>query len=83
MATPKTIGASHATAIGAPATASDPLIVETIRLRTLAASGLLPPVPGDSATSDVAWGDPEIGTYHSFGGRLIADFGPEATKRYF
>ncbi|HEY4993284.1 MAG TPA: UvrD-helicase domain-containing protein, partial [Nakamurella sp.] len=41
------------------------------RLRKLGASELVRPEVGDGVA-----GDPEIATYHSFGGRLIADFGP-------
>jgi DNA helicase-2/ATP-dependent DNA helicase PcrA len=40
------------------------------RLRVLAQSGLC---PGD--TAEALSGDAEVATYHSFGGRLIADFG--------
>ena len=43
------------------------------RLRMLGAGDLVRQLSGDSLA-----GDPEIGTYHSFGGRLIADFGPLA-----
>ncbi|MGS0684193.1 ATP-dependent helicase [Nakamurella sp. GG22] len=42
------------------------------RLRMLAASGI-----GGLDAQDLL-GDPEVATYHSFGGRLIADFGPLA-----
>lgn len=41
------------------------------RLRMLGGSDII-----GSPTRDGAAGDPEISTYHSFGGRLIADFGP-------
>ena len=43
------------------------------RLRLLAQSGVCPPGVAEALT-----GDPEVATYHSFGGRLIADFGPLA-----
>lgn len=43
------------------------------RLRLLSLSGLCPPGVADSLASE-----PEVATYHSFGGRLIADFGPLA-----
>ncbi len=43
------------------------------RLRMLEVSTIAGP-----AVRDVLQGEPEIGTYHSFGGRLIADFGPLA-----
>jgi DNA helicase-2/ATP-dependent DNA helicase PcrA len=42
------------------------------RLRLLAASGI------DTVDAHGLLGDPEVATYHSFGGRLIADFGPLA-----
>ena len=42
------------------------------RLRLLAASGI------DIPDAHELLGDPEVATYHSFGGRLIADFGPLA-----
>src|SRR4051812_46418615 len=42
------------------------------RLRMLAGSGI-----GTADPRDLL-GDPEVATYHSFGGRLIADFGPLA-----
>jgi DNA helicase-2/ATP-dependent DNA helicase PcrA len=43
------------------------------RLRMLGGLDAIEPVGGGSAT-----GDPEIATYHAFGGRLISDFGPLA-----
>ena len=42
------------------------------RLRMLGSTDQLPP------RATVGGGDPEVATYHSFGGRLIADFGPLA-----
>ncbi|SDP42910.1 DNA helicase-2 / ATP-dependent DNA helicase PcrA [Nakamurella panacisegetis] len=45
------------------------------RLRTLAASGVLDRA---DARSGLSGGEPEVSTYHSFGGRLIAEFGPLA-----
>ena len=42
------------------------------RLRSLGTTDQLPP------RATVGGGDPEVATYHSFGGRLIADFGPLA-----
>jgi len=41
------------------------------RLRLVGVSGLLGPREDNCAD-----GDPEVSTYHSFGGRLISDFGP-------
>lgn len=43
------------------------------RLRVLTVAGLAAPL-GASSTG----GEPEVSTYHSFGGRLIAEFGPLA-----
>ncbi|QNK80134.1 ATP-dependent DNA helicase [Nakamurella sp. PAMC28650] len=44
------------------------------RLRTLAAAGVSVPGQAPAPTG----GEPEVSTYHSFGGRLIAEFGPLA-----
>ena len=46
------------------------------RLRMLGCSDCC--VGGPSAARASTVGDPEVATYHSFGGRLIADFGPLA-----
>ncbi len=43
------------------------------RLRVLAQSGVCTPDVAEGLS-----GDPEVATYHSFGGRLIGDFGPLA-----
>lgn len=50
------------------------------RLRALAASGVIgdeSPAGGGQCTG-VGAGEPEVSTYHSFGGRLISEFGPLA-----
>ncbi|MTD13668.1 AAA family ATPase [Nakamurella sp. YIM 132087] len=42
------------------------------RLRGLARSGVLP----EKIRAEVLSGEPEVSTYHSFGGRVIGEFGP-------
>jgi DNA helicase-2/ATP-dependent DNA helicase PcrA len=42
------------------------------RLRTLAAAGVVEPAVAES----LAGAEPEVSTYHAFGGRLISEYGP-------